>query len=184
MTLKLFEYYKEKTMSRLYYLSTFIFLISCQTIQNDYQKAVAVIQQGNGSNVKGTVLFEQDKTNVIVTVSVSGLNSSSFHGFHIHQFGDISSLDGKSAGGHYNPEGHPHALPPEKKRHAGSFGNLISDPNGKVDTTFIDDTFSISGDFNPVIGRAVVIHAKRDDGGQPTGNAGARIGFGVIGIAK
>ena len=62
--------------------------------------------------------------------------------------------------------------------------SLISDLNGNVDTTFIDDTFSISGDFNPVIGRAVVIHAKRDDGGQPTGNAGARIGFGVIGIAK
>jgi len=28
------------------------------------------------------------------------------------------------------------------------------------------------------------VHAKEDDGGQPTGNAGARIGQGVIGIAK
>ena len=171
-------------MKSLYYLSIFIFLLSCNSTQNDYQKAVAVIQPGNDSNVRGSVVFKQDKKNVIVTVSVSGLNSSSFHGFHIHEFGDISSLDGKSAGGHYNPEGHPHGLPPEKKRHAGSFGNLISDLNGNVDTTFIDDTFSILGDFNPVIGRAVVIHAKRDDGGQPTGNAGARIGFGVIGIAK
>ncbi len=171
-------------MNKLYYLSIFIFLVSCQSQSNIYQKAVAVLQPGNESNVKGTVFFEQDKSNVIVTVTVSGLNSNSYHGFHIHEFGDIRSKDGKSAGGHYNPDGHPHALPPEKKRHAGSFGNLISDINGNVDTTFIDDTFSISGEFNPVIGRAVVIHAKRDDGGQPTGNAGSRIGFGVIGIAN
>jgi Cu-Zn family superoxide dismutase len=68
--------------------------------------------------------------------------------------------------------------------HKRFVGNLLSDPNGNVDTTFTDDTFSISGQFNPVLGRSVVVHAKRDDGGQPTGNAGARIGFGVIGISK
>ena len=46
------------------------------------------------------------------------------------------------------------------------------------------DNISIAGEKNPIIGRAIVIHAKVDDGGQPTGNAGARQGFGVIGIAK
>jgi Cu/Zn superoxide dismutase len=30
----------------------------------------------------------------------------------------------------------------------------------------------------------VIVHAKPDDGGQPVGNAGARIGQGVIGLAK
>jgi len=28
------------------------------------------------------------------------------------------------------------------------------------------------------------VHAKVDDGGQPTGNAGGRIAQGVIGVAK
>jgi len=37
---------------------------------------------------------------------------------------------------------------------------------------------------NAVIGRGIVIHAKPDDGGQPTGNAGDRIGVGVIGVTK
>ena len=164
---------------------TFLFLlISCQNSPPQNVNAVAVIQPGNGYNARGDVLFEQDGAEVIIKVNISGLNSNSYHGFHIHEFGDIRSQDGKSAGGHYNPDDFPHALPPEKKRHAGSFGNLISDSNGNADTTFTDDTFSISGQFNPVLGRSVVVHAKRDDGGQPTGNAGARIGFGVIGISK
>lgn len=32
--------------------------------------------------------------------------------------------------------------------------------------------------------RTVIVHEKPDDGGQPTGNAGDRVGEGVIGIAK
>jgi Cu-Zn family superoxide dismutase len=167
-----------------FFISFLFLLISCQNSQPQDVNAVAVIQPGNGYNARGSVLFEQDGAEVIIKVNISGLNSNSYHGFHIHEFGDIRSQDGKSAGGHYNPDGFPHALPPEKKRHAGSFGNLISDSNGNVDTTFTDDTFSISDQFNPVLGRSVVVHAKKDDGGQPTGNAGARIGFGVIGISK
>ena len=167
-----------------FFIAFLFLLISCQNSPPQNVNAVAVIQPGNGYNARGNVLFEQNGAEVIIKVNISGLNSNSYHGFHIHEFGDIRSQDGKSAGGHFNPNGFPHALPPEKKRHAGSFGNLISDPNGNVDTIFTDDTFSISGQFNPVLGRSVVVHAKRDDGGQPTGNAGARIGFGVIGILK
>ena len=167
-----------------FFIAFLFLLVSCQNSQPQNVNAVAVIQPGNGYNARGNVLFKQDGAEVIIKVNISGLNSNSYHGFHIHEFGDIRSQDGKSAGGHYNPDGFPHALPPEKKRHAGSFGNLISDSNGNVDTTFTDVTFSISGQFNPVLGRSVVVHAKKDDGGQPTGNAGARIGFGVIGISK
>jgi Cu/Zn superoxide dismutase len=37
----------------------------------------------------------------------------------------------------------------------------------------------------PILGRSVIIHAQADDlTTQPTGNAGARIGCGIIGIAK
>ncbi|MEW6160540.1 MAG: superoxide dismutase family protein [Verrucomicrobiota bacterium] len=43
---------------------------------------------------------------------------------------------------------------------------------------------SIAGTKNPIIGRSVIVHAKPDDGGQPVGNAGARIACGVIGIAN
>jgi Cu-Zn family superoxide dismutase len=43
---------------------------------------------------------------------------------------------------------------------------------------------SIQGQKNPILGRAVIVHAKPDDGGQPVGNAGARIACGVIGVAN
>ena len=157
-------------------------VFSCQSPATN--KAVAVIQPGNGYNTRGVVEFFQKSDGVDIKVSLSGLNSNSQHGFHVHEFGDIRSSDGKSAGGHYNPDGNPHALPPEKNRHAGSFGNLVSNLNGVVDTLFFDNTISVSQKHNPIIGRSLVVHEKRDDGGQPTGNAGPRIGFGVIGIAK
>ena len=35
-----------------------------------------------------------------------------------------------------------------------------------------------------VVGRGIVVHAKVDDWSQPTGNAGGRIGCGVIAAAK
>jgi Cu-Zn family superoxide dismutase len=43
---------------------------------------------------------------------------------------------------------------------------------------------TIAGLTNPIIGRAVVVHADPDTGIQPAGGAGARIGVGTIGIAN
>jgi superoxide dismutase, Cu-Zn family len=47
------------------------------------------------------------------------------------------------------------------------------------------DNVSVAGMKNPIVGRAVIVHAKADDlKTQPTGEAGGRIGCGVIGVAK
>jgi Cu-Zn family superoxide dismutase len=35
-------------------------------------------------------------------------------------------------------------------------------------------------DPNSFVGRSIIVHDKKDDGGQPTGNAGGRIGCGEI----
>lgn len=51
----------------------------------------------------------------------------------------------------------------------------------RLDRTY--SGFSL-GRRTSIMGRGVVIHALPDNGGQPTGNAGARIGCGVIGIAE
>ena len=40
------------------------------------------------------------------------------------------------------------------------------------------------GRKNPIIGRSVVVHANEDTGEQPAGNAGPRIGLGVIGVLR
>ena len=145
---------------------------------------VATVVPASGSNVKGSVYFKKMKGMVEVVVDVSGLTPGSEHGFHIHNFGNISAPDGTSAGDHYNPSGHPHGLPDAEVRHAGDFGNLKADDTGKAVKSFTIDDISLAGKMNPIIGRSIVIHAKKDDGGQPTGNAGPRIGVGVIGVSK
>jgi Cu-Zn family superoxide dismutase len=103
---------------------------------------------------------------------------------HIHEFGDCTAPDATSAGGHYNPGGHEHGLPTQAVRHAGDFGNLKSDANGVAALDFTVDTITINGPKNPIIGHGVIVHAKLDDGSQPTGNAGPRVACGVIGWAK
>ncbi len=145
---------------------------------------IAVITSANDSDVKGTVHFKKVADGIEITAKISGLEADTEHAFHIHEFGNIEAEDGTSAGGHYNPEGHDHGLPEQEMRHAGDLGNLETDGDGEAEKTFTVDNVTLAGSMNPIIGRSVVIHAKKDDGGQPTGNAGDRIGVGVIGVSK
>ena len=148
------------------------------------QQAVAVLQPTAGQHCHGVVRFTQDGESVKVVADIEGLAPGQKHAFHIHQYGDCSAPDGMSAGGHYNPEGHQHGLPDSENRHAGDLGNVQADEQGKAHYEITVTNISISGAKNPIIGRGLIVHAKVDDGGQPVGNAGARIACGVIGVAK
>ncbi len=148
------------------------------------KEAVAVMHPTQGNKAHGTVRFVQAGEKVKVTATLMGLTPGAMHAIHVHQFGDCSSPDGMSAGGHYNPEGHPHALPTKEMRHAGDLGNLQADSEGKANYEITVDNISVAGVKNPIIGRAVIVHAKQDDGSQPVGNAGGRIACGVIGVAN
>ena len=153
------------------------------TNMGSYSRAKAVIQPMKNQRVTGVFLFEQVGPGVMVTARLSGLVPNQAHGVHIHEWGDISdSTSGKSAGGHYNPEGHPHGRPPDFIRHAGAFGNIVANSRGDAVFRFLDTTISILGIRNPILGRSVVVHANPDTGEQPVGNAGPRIGVGVIGV--
>jgi superoxide dismutase, Cu-Zn family len=149
------------------------------------KKAVCIVQPTEGNHCKGTVHFEaMEGGKVKISAKISGLTPNQKHAIHIHEFGDVSDLSGKSAGGHYNPDKLDHGLPPSEKRHAGDLGNLKANAEGHAEYSLTVDNISIGAAKNAILGRAIVVHADPDDGGQPTGNAGARIGFGVIGVAK
>lgn len=143
---------------------------------------IAVLTPTEGNDVSGTVTFAEDGGKVKVTAHIEGLEPGSKHGFHIHEFGDISAADGTAAGGHYNPEKHDHALPATEVRHAGDLGNVEANADGVADYTITVDNVSLMDGEDAIIGRGVIVHAKPDDGGQPTGNAGARVAQGVIGV--
>lgn len=150
----------------------------------DAKEAVAVIQPTAGSTVHGVVHFTQMDHQVKVVADLSGFAPNSVHGFHIHEFGDVSDPKGMSAGGHFNPMHFAHAGPSNPHRHAGDLGNIDADAKGNAHLELTLDNVSLGGD-NSILGRSVVVHKDPDDyKTQPTGNAGARLGVGVIGVAK
>jgi superoxide dismutase, Cu-Zn family len=158
--------------------------ICCMAQDAALSQAVAVLNPTAGQNCHGVVRFTEAGDSVKVVADIEGLTPGQKHAFHIHQYGDCSSSDGMSAGGHYNPEGHQHGLPDKETRHAGDLGNLQADEHGKAHYELTIKNVSIAGSKNPIIGRGVIIHAKVDDGSQPVGNAGGRIACGVIGAAN
>ena len=149
----------------------------------EINQAVAVLHPTEGNTARGVVYFSKVSDGVKIVAQVSGLKPGK-HGFHIHQFGDCSAPDGTSAGGHYNPVGLPHAGPDVEKRHVGDLGNIVADAEGFGTYDRVDRLLQLNGPES-ILGRAVVVHLGEDDYlSQPTGNAGARAGCGVIGIAK
>lgn len=145
-------------------------------------RAVAVLYPTQGSEARGTVVFRRVGTGIAIEADVGGLASGP-HGFHIHERGDCTAPDGTSAGGHFNPAGSSHGAPTDQERHVGDLGNVTANEAGAALYERTDDRIAFEGS-NSIIGRAVIVHAGEDDlVSQPTGDAGARVACGVIGIA-
>lgn len=104
------------------------------------------------------------------------------HGLHIHETGSCAEL-GNSAGGHYNPELVKHGLITQDGitgAHLGDLGNIEIASAGFGTLSILVPFLTVTGAQYNVGGRSVILHEKVDDFGQPTGNAGGRIGCGVI----
>lgn len=146
-------------------------------------KAICVLAPTEGSSTSGTITFTKTKDGILIEGSISGLEPNAKHGFHIHQYGDVSGADGTKTGGHFNPHGESHSGPDDSMRHVGDLGNVEADAEGKAVYKRLDKMIAFEGDNN-VIGRGMILHAGTDDlKSQPTGAAGARIAQGVIGVA-
>jgi len=149
----------------------------------DLLSAVCILHPTEGNEVSGIVTFTKTDDGMKIVANLEGLAPGK-HGFHIHEYGDCSRLDGKSAGGHFNPDGKKHGAPNSEERHVGDLGNLLANEEGKAYYEMIDSYISFSGPHS-IIGRAIIVHAGEDDlTSQPTGAAGARVACGVIGLAK
>jgi superoxide dismutase, Cu-Zn family len=140
----------------------------------------ANIEARSGSHASGLVTLSQGKGSVHVVVTVKGIAPGS-HGLHFHENGDCSAADAMSAKGHFNPANHAHGLPMAGARHLGDLGNIevAADGQGRLEFELADASLT-TGAANSLHGTAVILHEKADDGSQPAGNAGARIGCAVI----
>jgi len=134
-----------------------------------------------GSDISGVVKLQDTKKGLKITASVENAPPG-HHGFHIHQFGDCGNK-GKNAGGHYNPHKTKHGhfgKDGKKMAHMGDLGNIKVEKDGIGTLDTVVKGLSLSGGKYSVGGRALILHAKPDDFGQPTGNAGGRIGCAPI----
>ena len=159
---------------------------SCSRVKSMTEGETTVIAQcdlQHSDEVKGSILLMQAPgTPTLIKGTITGLKPG-LHGFHIHEFGDMS--DGcKSMGGHYNPDNVNHGDLDEG--HVGDLGNITADESGKADFSIQAKRVDLIGDRS-VVGRGIVVHEDEDDLGKggdeeslKTGNAGDRLACGVI----
>lgn len=179
-------------LSTLFTLTSLVMGMNGNGDYNFVQRAVSVILPNEASlphrapkKVRGTLTLEiMDTFETRIFGEIIGLKANSVHGFHIHEYGDMSSyehglIDCVSTGAHYNPFHKLHGGPNDQERHVGDLGNIRSNKKG---IAFVDIT--LNGENN-VVGRAFVIHELADDlsPSSATGNAGGRLACGVISIA-
>ena len=119
--------------------------------------------------------FKDNFSGIWIEIEVKGLpdggfpDNSNFFGLHIHELGNCSIPFDKT-GAHYNPSNNPHPY------HAGDLPPLL----GNSGYAFL---LVYTNRLTPeaVIDRSIIIHRSPDDfTSQPSGNAGDKIGCGVI----
>eukprot|EP00002_Diphylleia_rotans_P005175 TRINITY_DN142_c0_g1_i2.p1 TRINITY_DN142_c0_g1~~TRINITY_DN142_c0_g1_i2.p1 ORF type:complete len:863 (-),score=201.31 TRINITY_DN142_c0_g1_i2:2712-5183(-) len=146
--------------------------------------------------ITGVITIQQDGDSMgsIIHVEASGLYPNATHGFHFHQYGDVSDqAKGLNNGAHFavgeQSDGARHGSPfdLDPRPHNGDLGNVVADADGKVSVTLQPSPnpwVRLDGSGYSVIGRAAVIHEKKDDATRtsPTGNAGGRYAQCVIGL--
>ncbi len=154
-----------------------------KTVTEGLDTVIAQCDLQHSEDVKGSILLMQAPgTPTLIKGTITGLTPGE-HGFHIHEFGDMS--DGcKSMGGHYNPDNVNHG--DRDEGHVGDLGNIIATESGVANFSIKANRVDLIGDRS-VVGRGIVVHADKDDlglGGDDeslkTGNAGDRLACGVI----
>jgi superoxide dismutase, Cu-Zn family len=158
---------------------TLLVLASCASTASG-PSASATLSPTSGSTASGTVTLRQLADGaVFVVVDLTGVPPG-VHGFHIHDKGDCGD-NGNAAGGHFNPATTAHGAPSADPHHAGDFGNVTANADGRVHTDFTTRSVTVAAGPNSAVGHAVILHANPDDlVTQPTGNAGARIACGIV----
>jgi superoxide dismutase, Cu-Zn family len=147
---------------------------------------VCVLKCSKGSNHVIVKMFAKDTPDKLgVLFYIKGVNiKNGLHGFHVHNGGDLS--DGCiSLGPHYNPTNKNHGDLNDPNAHKGDLGNIYFNEDNICEMSILSNQLCLY----ELLGRSLVIHTNVDDlglGGNAeslkTGNSGARICCGVIGL--
>ena len=154
-------------------------------VENEASNGAEAILSGTqpDTTVTGTVTFNEDngKVKMMLDITVPKKANQSV-AVHIHEHGSCGDM-GKEAHGHWNPTKMNHGKWGSAAFHSGDIGNVSLNAEGKGTLELETDLWSISGTDSTknILNKAIIVHGGVDDfTTQPTGNAGSRIGCGVI----
>jgi|SRR5579875_1045488 len=174
------------TLSKLAFAFCLIAAFSFFSFKGNKQKKAEAVVTGthqDSLSVRGTVKFYEQKNGSVkmdLKIVIPAKANQSV-AVHIHEHGDCGEA-GNNTHGHWNPTGQQHGKWGSASFHSGDIGNVQLDASGKGEMTLTTNLWSIGGNEKTnIVGRAIIVHGGVDDYvSQPAGNAGPRIGCGVI----
>ena len=170
-------------------LKYFFFIIIISLLSQNLLAKIAYcnIQADSGYSLSGKANFYQvsESNTIIVNAEINGLAPNSTHGFHVHNFGNITG-GCALAGAHYNPFNMTHGSPNDSTKHIGDMGNIHADSQGNAFLNYEEKNMTLF-EQNYIIGKVCIVHELEDDLGKggfndsmTTGHSGKRIGCGII----
>ena len=157
--------------------------VSPSSISQEKKEIIVQLEPKSGSKAVGKLMFIEVDGVVSLAAKFQGL-SPGMHAIHIHEKADCSSIDGKSAGGHWNPTFTNHGKwGNEDGYHKGDIGNfnVIDNGYGKITMETSEWCIGCEDDTKNILGKAIIVHQGTDDfTSQPSGAAGTRIICGGI----
>ena len=135
-----------------------------------------------GTEVSGIVTFSQEGKKVKMKLQVTvPSKAGDTVAVHIHENSSCGN-NGKDAGGHWNPTNKDHGKWGTRKFHLGDIGNVGLNEKGIGELTLETDLWTVGGEEkSDILLKSIIVHSGADDyTSQPSGNAGDRIGCGII----
>ncbi|OQP50251.1 superoxide dismutase family protein [Niastella populi] len=174
----------QKISSTIMLLSVTLFVLACNDQQkNEPQMSTATIKGLKPDTaVSGMATFTKDgnkvKMNLQLTIPSKANESVAVH---IHENGNCGDT-GMAAGGHWNPTNALHGQWGSSNFHLGDIGNVSLDASGNGSMELESDKWSLGEKSDmDILNKTIIVHSGTDDySSQPSGNAGGRIGCGII----
>lgn len=142
----------------------------------DHQPMIAEIKSTEGHSLGTVTAVATDSGLTMLTLSLTGLPPG-IHAVHIHETGLCTGPGFDSAGGHLAGDRQHGVMSPDGP-HPGDLPNIHVPESGALEIEYFVSNLTpeMMADED---GSAFVIHDQPDDYvGQPSGNAGPRIGCG------